>query len=191
MDTKCLSSLRHLNTPYRYALAKQLKSLPHVQVRAKHEQLKKLYVECHAQRVASNCARQAEDQQEARDRELAYIEVNKYISATTRQLEAAKVEVYKIATGASSGTQLDEANKVQRRTTPHNRQRGQQSDNTRQPANLNTMDNFCFTSESDDRPLPPPRETYKQTYVVDSGRQNTPVNRPTAGRPSTTTICNE
>ncbi len=46
-----------LNRPYRYVLAKQHKSLQREQVRAKSEQLKKLYVEHQAQRVASNHAR--------------------------------------------------------------------------------------------------------------------------------------
>ncbi len=47
----------HLNRPYGsygYALAKQLKSLPLEQVRAQNEQLKKLYAEHQAQRVATN-----------------------------------------------------------------------------------------------------------------------------------------
>ncbi len=75
---------------------------------------------------------------------------------------------------------MDEANHVSRKTTPHNRQRGQQGDNACQSANLNTMDNFRFAGESEDRPPPHPREAYVQTSIVDSRRQSTHVTRPTA-----------
>ncbi len=46
----------HLNQPYWYALTQQLSALPPEQVRAKNEQLKKLYADRQAKRVADNRA---------------------------------------------------------------------------------------------------------------------------------------
>ncbi len=103
-----------LNRPYWPVLAKQLKTLPPEQVRAKNEQLKKLYAERQAKRVASNRARRAEDEQEASEKELANQEANRCISAATRQLEAAKLDTCERASSARSDTQLDEANQVNR-----------------------------------------------------------------------------
>ncbi len=113
------------------------------QVKARNEQLQKLYAERQAQRVATNHARREEDQQEARDRALANTQANNRIEAANRELEAAIVDACKIASGASFGTQLDEANQ-HRRPQPCNRSRGKQNDNARQPANLNTLQDFCF-----------------------------------------------
>ncbi len=173
MVTKGLSVLlkEEDDLPYRYALAKQLKYLSPEHVRTKNEQLKKLYAEHQAQRVATNCARWAEFQQEASDRDLANIEADICISAATRQLEAAKVEAYKIVTVARSSTQQDVANRIKRKTTPCNKLKGQLRDNARQPANLHMVENNHFASESDDRPLPPHRETYVECSVVDHVRQ--------------------
>lgn len=81
---------------------------------------------------------------------------------------------------------MDEANRLQKSTKPH-RQRGQQHDNACPPANLNSMENFRFAGEFEDRTPPLPRETYEQTSVVDHGRQSTPVSRPAASHLSTTT----
>ncbi len=90
------------------------------QVQARSEQLKKLYSEHQAKRIATNYARREEDQQEACDRALANTQANNLIEATNRELEAAKVDAYKIASGTSSGTQLDEANQ-HRSPQPRNR----------------------------------------------------------------------
>ncbi len=86
--------------------------------------------------------------------------------------------------GTSSGNQLDDENQY-RRPTPHSNSRGQQRDNNRQPANLNTMNSFA--GESEDRPTPPPRDTHVQSSVVYRGRQSTPVNRQSYSRAATTT----
>ncbi len=119
-------------------MSKQLQAMKPEQVKARSEQLKKLYAEYQAQRVATNHARWEEDQQEARVRTLADTQANNHIEAANKELEAAKVDPYKIASGASSGTQLDKANQ-HRRPQPYNRSRGQQHDNAHQPANLNTF----------------------------------------------------
>lgn len=65
-----------------------------------------------------------------------------------------KLEAFKIATDASSDTQLDEANRINRTIKPHSKPRYQQRDNG-----------------SDDRPPPPPRDTYVQTSVVNQAHQ--------------------
>ncbi len=80
---------------------------------------------------------------------------------------------------------MDEANKIERRTTPRSKPRGQQCDNARQLSNFNTVVPLSFADESEDRPPPPPRDTYMQTSVVDHGRQSTQANRNAASRPST------
>ncbi len=142
--------MHRLNRPYRYALSKHLQAMKPEQVKARNEQLKKLYAERQAQRVQSNSARRAEDQQEAADQALADNEANKRVALVTRQLESAKLEAYKIVHGASSGDQLDKENQY-RRPTPRSNTRGQQCDKNRQPANLNTMDSFRFAGESVNR----------------------------------------
>ncbi len=147
--------------------------------------MKKLYAERQAQRVQSNRARQAEDQQEITDQALADNEASRRIALATRQLESAQLEAYKIAHGASSGNQLDDVNQY-RRPIPRSNSRGQQRDNNRKPANLNTMNSFHFAGESEDRPTPPPRDTHVQRRVMDSGRQSTPVNRHSYSRAATT-----
>ncbi len=54
-----------------------------------------------------------------------------------------KIIYLSIASGASSGTQLDEANQ-HRRPPPRNRNSGQQLDIALQPANLNTMRTYVL-----------------------------------------------
>ncbi len=96
------------------------------------------------------------------------------------------MDAFKIVTGASSGTQLDEANKVDRHTTHHTKPRGQQHNKDCQPANLNTVTTLHFAGKSEDRSLPPSTDSYMQTSV-DHGRQSTQANRPAASHPSTAT----
>ncbi len=81
---------------------------------------------------------------------------------------------------------MDEANQ-HRRPQPYNRSRGKQNGNTRQPAKLNTLQDFRFAGESEDRPPPPPRDSYEQTSVVDHGRPGPPVSRQASSHPSATT----
>ncbi len=125
------------------------------QLKARNEQLKKLYAERQTQSVQSNRARRAEDQQEITDQALADNEASRCIALATRQLESAQLEAYKIVHGASSGNQLDDENQY-RRLTPRSNSRGQQHDKNCQPANLNTMNRFRFAGESEDRPTPLP-----------------------------------
>ncbi len=151
------------------------------QVKARNEQLKNLYAERQAQHVQSNRARQ-----ETADQALADNEASRRIALATRQLESAQIEVYKIVHGASSGNQFDVENQY-RRPTPRTNTRGQHSRKNHQPANLNTIDSFRFAGESEDRPMPPPRDTHVQSSVVDLGRLIAPVNRQSYSCASTTT----
>ncbi len=86
-----------LNRRYWHALAKQLQTLPLEQVRAKNEQLRRLYAEHRTQMIVSNCARWAEDEEEACDMDFGNKEAERQISATIRQLNDAKLDAYKTA----------------------------------------------------------------------------------------------
>ncbi len=74
------------------------------QLKVRNEQLKKFYAEGQAQRVQSNRARRAQDQQEITDQALADNEASRRIALATRQLESAQLEAYKIVHGAINWT---------------------------------------------------------------------------------------
>ncbi len=99
------------------------------------------------------------------------------MQAACRELEAARLDAFRIETGAYTGTQLDPANRSvqgQSRTT----KRPKQSQTPRQPAATSNVVPLHFVSESEDRP--PLLRDISQTSVENRGRQSSQATMPAA-----------
>ncbi len=131
----------------------------------------------------ANEARQVANEESALDERLAQVQCDKSVQDSSTQLENIKAEGFRLATGAHTGTQLDQPRSVN--TQPRAAQRQRQGQSQRPCTATSPAIPLYFVGESEDKP-PPPQRQYSQTSVVDQGRQSRQASMPAAYRPIST-----